>query len=59
MNISENEMYKIQEEVGTNLMELGVKYGLIPEDRYQFDIYDEASYDGYYQFEDKHSDDKF
>ncbi|MBK5444639.1 MULTISPECIES: DUF6583 family protein [unclassified Peribacillus] len=59
VNISENEMYKIQEEVGTNLMELGVKYGLIPEDRYQFDINDEASYDGYYQFEDKHSDDKF
>ncbi|PEJ30841.1 hypothetical protein CN689_19195 [Peribacillus butanolivorans] len=59
VNISDHEMYKIQEEVGTNLMELGVKYGLIPEDMYQFDIYDEASYDGYYQFEDKHSDDKF
>ncbi|MFC9597713.1 hypothetical protein ACFTQL_07325 [Peribacillus butanolivorans] len=59
VNISENEMYKIQEEVGKNLMEIGVKYGLIPEDMYQFDIYDEASYDGYYQFEDKHSDDKF
>ncbi|MGE7767609.1 hypothetical protein [Peribacillus sp. NPDC096540] len=59
VNISENEMYKIQKEVGTNLMELGVKYGLIPEDMYQFDIYDEASYDGYYEFEDNHSDDKF
>ncbi|MFD6441139.1 hypothetical protein ACFWDG_15275 [Peribacillus sp. NPDC060186] len=59
VSISENEMYKIHEKVGTNLMELGVKYGLIPEDMYQFDIYDEASYDGYYEFEDNHSDGKF
>lgn len=58
VNITEDEMYRIQEEVGINLMELGVKYGLVPEDVYQFDIYDEASYDGYYDLEDEDTKDK-
>ncbi|WP_375090969.1 zinc-ribbon domain-containing protein [Peribacillus sp. RS7] len=58
VNITEDEMYRIQEEVGINLMELGVKYGLVPENVYQFDIYDEASYDGYYELEDEDTKDK-
>nr|WP_307272704.1 DUF6583 family protein [Peribacillus sp. V2I11] len=50
VNIPEGEMYRIQGEMGMNLMELGVKYGLVPEDVYQFD-----SYDGYYDLEDEDS----
>lgn len=53
VNIPEGEMYRIQEEVGMNLMELGIRYGLVPEDVYQFD-----SYDGYYDLEDEDSVDK-
>lgn len=50
VNIPEGEMYRIQEEVRMNLMELGVKYGLLAEDVYQFN-----SYDGYYELEDEDS----
>ncbi|MBO1000212.1 zinc ribbon domain-containing protein [Bacillus sp. SD075] len=50
VNIPEGEMYLILEEVRMNLMELVVKYGLVPEDVYQFD-----SYDGYYKLEDEDS----
>ena len=59
VDISPDEMYEIQQEVGTNLMELGMKYGLISEDMFDYDYGDEASYDGYYDFEDEDSDDAF
>ncbi|MGE7602823.1 hypothetical protein ACQKL5_09960 [Peribacillus sp. NPDC097675] len=57
VNITPDEMYAIQQEVGTNLMELGIKYGLISEDMYDYGNIDETSYDGYYNFEDEDSDD--
>ena len=57
VNISPDEMFAIQQEVGTNLMELGIKYGLISEDMYDYGNIDETSYDGYYDFEDEDSDD--
>lgn len=57
VSITPDEMYAIQQEVGTNLMELGIKYGLISEDMYDYGNIDETSYDGYYDFEDEDSDD--
>ncbi|MFD6207888.1 hypothetical protein [Peribacillus sp. NPDC060253] len=59
VNIPEDEMDEIQEEIGMNLMELAVKYGIVPKGVYQFDGYDEASYDGYYEIEDEDSKGKF
>lgn len=57
VNISPDEMYEIQQQVGANLMEIGMKYGLISEDLYDYNTVDETSYDSYYDFEDEESDD--
>ncbi|MCQ6277095.1 zinc ribbon domain-containing protein [Bacillus sp. V3B] len=57
VKISEDEMFAISEKVGTNIYELGEKYGLIPEDSYYRyeDSYYDYGYDDYY-YEDSYYD---
>jgi hypothetical protein len=59
VNMSEDEMYQIQEEVGMNLMAIAEKLGISPEDFYpQDDYYDEGYSDMDYS-EDDYSDDYY
>ncbi|MDQ0243740.1 uncharacterized Zn finger protein (UPF0148 family) [Bacillus fengqiuensis] len=49
-NISEDEMYEIQEEIGSNLTGIGEKFGFLPEedDEYSDYEYEDYSDEGYY-----------